>query len=163
MAQAGTGHHRTRSDTVFPDELAAVLARAAVAAILLGLGLWLVRGSLRWLGPAEGALVFTGASLLLTPVLHPWYLLWALALCPLWPAAAPPVLVLCALAPLAYLPLESWLTGGGWHEPTWARFLQHGAAWGTLALVVVSRSFDAAKAANYTKLIPKWSDRPHIV
>lgn len=140
LARLVTGRAR---DTVFPDELAAFLARGITLTLLAGLALWLLRrrpSSAPQRGPVAAApggeadpgasaLVLVLAYLLLTPVLHPWYALFALALCPLCPALAPPAIALALLAPLAYLPLGGWLSGGAWVEPAWTRALEHGAAW----------------------------------
>jgi hypothetical protein len=67
---------------------------------------------------------------LLTPVLHPWYVLWIL---PLVAAGASPAwLVLATLAPLGYWPLAAFRAGQGWHDPVWTRALEHGATWAIL-------------------------------
>ena len=60
----------------------------------------------------------------LTPTLHPWYLLWItpfLALCP-----SPAFLWLLTTAPLTYWPLGRWQSEGLWIEPAWL--------WPTVAL-----------------------------
>lgn len=123
LAQLITGRDR---DTVWPDELAAALARAAVVLLLGGLA---VLGVRRRLAPERLGLGLLLGYQLLTPILHPWYELWPLALCLLWPRLAPPVVVMAALAPLAYLPLPDYLAGRGFHESVWPRLMQHGAGW----------------------------------
>lgn len=128
LARAVTGRAR---DTVWPDELAGALARGEV---LLALG-WLTwRGLRRRLAPPRLALALLLGYQLLTPVLHPWYELWPLALSVLWLRLLPAIALMAALAPLAYLPLPDYLAGLGFHEAVWPRLLQHGAGW--LALLV---------------------------
>lgn len=117
-------------DTVWPDELAGFLARAGAAAALLGL---LAIGLRRRLPPEHQGLLLLSGYALLTPALHPWYLLWPLVLAPLWLPAALPILLLAALAPLAYLPLPVEWAGGGHHESTWVRLCEHGPAWAAVA------------------------------
>lgn len=117
-------------DTVWPDELVGFVARAVVAIPLLLLLWWVWR---RRLAVDRGLLLLLTGYALWTPVLHPWYLLWPLLLAPLWRPAALPVILLAALAPLAYVPLLRELTGGAYSETIWARLLQHGAAWGAVA------------------------------
>jgi hypothetical protein len=128
LARLITGRDR---DTVFPDEAATLLARAAAGVLFLGLVAWAVlrRGS-----PARVAEVAIGAFVLLTPALHPWYVLWLL---PLTAAGGSPAwLVLAALAPLGYRPLDDWLTRGVWQDPWWTRTLEHGLTLAALALAL---------------------------
>jgi hypothetical protein len=120
---------RDRPD-VFADELAAVLARAAAAAlfvVILIVAVWRIPAD--ELRPIALAEVGVGAFLLLTPVLHPWYVPWIL----------PPLLLgadrrraawlwLAATVPLAHLPLADHLAGAGWHEAWWPRIVEHGPA-----------------------------------
>jgi len=140
LARLVSGRDR---DTVWPDEMANFLARAAVAAALL----WLMLvGRRSWLSPAQMGLLLLSGYALLTPTLHPWYLLWPLMLATLWPQAAPPVLVLAALSPLAYLPLAEEWAGKGHHETILARAIEHGAAW-LAVLWVLWRRDDLLDAA----------------
>lgn len=131
LAQFVTGRDR---DTVFPDELANFFARAFTSALLLGLvGVGL---RLRLAAPQLGLLLLSGYALL-TPTLHPWYLLWPLLLAPLWLEAAAPVLILTALAPIAYVPLPAEWAGQGHHEPLGWRLVEHGLAWLAVAFVLM--------------------------
>lgn len=140
LAHLVTGRDR---ETVWPDELAAALARAGV---LLALAALAARG-LRWrlTPPRLGLLLLLGYQLL-TPVLHPWYELWPLALAALWPRLLPPVVVMAALSPLAYLPLPDYLAGRGFHEAVWPRLVQHGAGW--LALLFAWRRLPGPAGAQ---------------
>jgi len=73
-----------------------------------------------------------GTFVLLTPAMHPWYVLWLL---PLVAAGGSPAwLVLALLAPLGYRPLDVWLSGGPWRDPVWTRALEHGRALVALAI-----------------------------
>lgn len=154
LAQLVTGRAR---DTVWPDELAAALSRAGGLVLLGALAL---RGVRRRLLPHELGLALLLGYQLLTPILHPWYELWPLALAALWPRLLPPVAVMAALAPLAYLPLPDYLAGRGFHEAVWPRLLQHGAGW--LALVSAlrwPRSAPTGPAAASLSQIGKDLDR----
>ena len=131
LARAVTGRAR---DTVWPDELAGALARGEVL-LILGWLTW--QGLRRRLAPPRLALALLLGYQLLTPVLHPWYELWPLALSALWLRLLPAIAVMAALAPLSYLPLPDYLAGLGFHEAVWPRLLQHGAGW--LALLVALR------------------------
>ena len=74
--------------------------------------------------PARLALFTAAALLLLSPVVHPWYVLWALvpALC----VGAWPWLVLATTAPLAYLVLGTLdPVTGAWDEAEWVRWLEY--------------------------------------
>ncbi len=119
---------------VYPDELGAFAARAAVALLLaLVVGAVLVRRP-----PAvDGAEWILGALVLLTPALHPWYAAWLLPFAALQQRRA--WLALAALAPLGYVPLAAWLAGGPWRDPVWTRALEHGACWALLAADVLRR------------------------
>jgi hypothetical protein len=99
------------------------------------------------LSPLRGGLLLLTGYALLTPTLHPWYLLWPLLFCPLQLATGPrvetasrqlrqrlltplgPVLLLATWAPLFYLPLPAEWAGGGHSEAVWPRLLAHGTAW----------------------------------
>jgi hypothetical protein len=124
VARAITGRDR---DQVYPDEAANLLARVAAFALWLGALAW------AWRARADArrfATVALGGFLLLTPALHPWYVLWIL---PLVAASASPAWwALAALAPLGYWPLADFRAGAPWHDPIWTRALEHGLAWAAL-------------------------------
>lgn len=77
-----------------------------------------------------------GTGLLLGPVLHPWYLGWAIA----WDVAAPslPWLALCALSLLNYGVLAPPAEGGNFHLPLAWRCFEYGAP-ALLALALHAR------------------------
>ena len=127
LAQLISGRPRA---TVWPDELAAAVARGLVLLLLLLLTRWTIK---RRLSAVQTGLVLLLGYQLLTPTLHPWYMLWPLALCPLWPRLSWPILLMAALSPLAYLPLPGYWAGQPFVESAWPRILQHGA--GLMALL----------------------------
>jgi hypothetical protein len=124
LARAISGRER---DQVYPDEVANLAARAlalALWAIAVAAGLW-------WrLPPTRLAALALGGFALLTPTLHPWYVLWLIPLVAV--GASPAWAVLAVLAPLGHLPLTEWWTRGAWHDPIWTRALEHGATWAVL-------------------------------
>jgi hypothetical protein len=124
LARLLTGRDR---DEVYPDEAVNLLAR------LLAFGGCLTAIALA-MKAQRPALVLVevalGGFLLLSPTLHPWYVLWVLPLVAL--GAQPAWLALAALAPLGYLPIAEWRETGAWHEPGWTRLIEHGLCWGWL-------------------------------
>ncbi len=132
-------------ERVFPDELAFALAKAVTVALLL---LWWAFLFLRardledFFGPAVVGL------LLLSPVVHPWYLLWVTPFAALaigrgarwgWP-----ILLWAGLAWIAYVPRPGFLATGVWVDTPALRLVQYVPVWLGLALVgrpaVASRS-----------------------
>jgi hypothetical protein len=75
----------------------------------------------RFRDPAHVALWCGGTFVLLSPTVHPWYVLWA------WvPALVVGVrswTVLACLAPLSYWVLVGYDPAGSWHEPWWPRWI----------------------------------------
>jgi hypothetical protein len=93
-------------------------------AVALGVVVALV-ATLRHRDPVRVWLWVGAAFVLLSPTVHPWYVLWA------WvPALVVGVrawTVLAALAPIAYIALASIDPATGqWHEQWWPRLLQYG-------------------------------------
>lgn len=126
LARLITGRDR---DTVFPDEVAGLCARAVAAALFFAAVGWALR---RWVALPRLTEVAIGAFVLLTPALHPWYVVWLL---PLVAAGASWAwIVLAVLAPLGYRPLDGWLVEHVWRDPTWTRGLEHGLTLGALAI-----------------------------
>ncbi|HEY7956544.1 MAG TPA: glycosyltransferase 87 family protein [Polyangia bacterium] len=133
LARLITGRDR---DQVYPDEAANFLARAAAFALfLLAVGLAIARR----MTPLAVCEVTLGAFLLLTPALHPWYVLWILPLLAPGAIAGPAWLVLATLAPLGYLPLAAFRAGHPWHDPIWTRALEHGLSWLLIVLCLTRR------------------------
>jgi hypothetical protein len=109
-------------DEVYPDEAAGLLARATALVLCLGaIALALFARA----APLVVAEVGLGAFLLLSPTLHPWYVLWILPLAAV--GAHPAWSLLAALVPLAYLPADPASLG-----PVWPRLVEHGLVWAWL-------------------------------
>lgn len=118
----------TRSSDLHLDSIAPFLARALVAALVVGLALVLAR---RRVEPLAATRHLVLAALLLAPQVHPWYLL---VLLPLEAASGRLAgLVFAAAVLVAYAPLDGWLAHRTWDEPLLGRLLEHGLV---LAVVV---------------------------
>jgi hypothetical protein len=116
-------------DQIYPDEVANLLARVMAGLIFVAL----VASALRARAPQQLMTeLVIGAFVLLTPALHPWYVLWLIPLTATGGSRA--WLVLATLVPLGYRPLDEWLTRGTWHDPTWTRACEHGATLVALAI-----------------------------
>jgi hypothetical protein len=124
LARLMTGRDR---DQVFPDEAAGFVARALALALFVGALAWAFASGAPPLAVAETAI---GAFLLLTPTLHPWYVLWVLPLLAL--GGSPAWIALAVLTPLGYLPLQKFLAGQPWRDAAWPRMLEHGLTWAIL-------------------------------
>ena len=99
---------------LYPPDLAralCALAAAAAAFVLLR----------RERDPLRGACLLTGALLLLSPTLHPWYLLWILPWLALFPSGA--WILLTGLVALAYLNLGA--TGRDAEPHPWVRLPEY--------------------------------------
>lgn len=86
--------------------------------------------------PVRATGIVLGAFVVLSPILHPWYLAWPLAFAVFGSGWAWPTLV--ALAPLLYWPLAGWLARGEWVEPAWV-WWSMAPAFALMALVDVLR------------------------
>lgn len=124
MARFITGRDR---DQVYPDEVAGFAGRCLALALFLAALAWTLASGAPSLRVAE---VILGAYLLLTPTLHPWYVLWILPMLAI--GGSPAWIALSALAPLGYLPLRDFLAGQPWHDAVWPRLLEHGLTWAIL-------------------------------
>jgi hypothetical protein len=115
------GYDPARPGAFSRTDLALAAAKVVVAALLVAVIAWVCR---RRVDLPSAALWVFGAFALLTPVLHPWYLLWVLP----WAACrnAWPWLAFGAVLPLAYLPLDGWWERGVWDAPAWIPFLEYG-------------------------------------
>jgi hypothetical protein len=109
-------------------------ALTCAAGLLAGVLLMLWRHCAR---PEDSAFAFVFATLLVAPVVHPWYLLWLAALLPV---AAAPAGVLAAAAwwtlaaPAAYAVLPAYAATGVWQVPLAASAVQLAPVFGLLAL-----------------------------
>lgn len=104
-------------------------SRAVAGAAVGGIVVWsTVRGF-----DAERALFWIlGAGLLLSPTVHPWYLLWMLPFAAL--RRSGPWILLCGLVFLGYWGLDTFQETGVWPQPAWLRLLVWGPplAWLTV-------------------------------
>ena len=103
------------------SDLSRAVARGIALAALAAVIAWTV---LRRLELLAALLWIAGAFVLLTPVMHPWYLLWILP----WAACrgATPWLAFGAALPLSYLPLDGWWARGVWDAPAWIACAEYG-------------------------------------
>ena len=73
--------------------------------------------------PLRGTYWCLGAYVLLSPTLHPWYMLWIMPFMPFFPSAA--WLTLSVLVFLAYEVLIDYSLSGVWLEKPWVRWAQY--------------------------------------
>ncbi|MFH1571025.1 MAG: hypothetical protein ABIL09_23735 [Gemmatimonadota bacterium] len=111
-----------------PAAVAPYRARWACAALLLLAGAWILW---RLRDPVQAVFALVGTYLLLTPTLHPWYVLWALPFLPLFPS--PAWTLLSGLVFLAYAVLGGYRSTGVWQEPAWVRWAEYGPFYLVLA------------------------------
>ncbi len=113
--------------SLFP--LAEGVLGAATRPVLVGIGAGIVGwGLLRVRDPARLALLASGALVCLSPVVHPWYVLWplaaALAVGPTRAQAWRAWELLAVLVPLAYVVLATYdTTTDVWQERVWPRWI----------------------------------------
>ena len=73
--------------------------------------------------PLRGTYWCLGAYVLLSPTLHPWYMLWIMPFMPFFPS--PAWLTLSVLVFLAYEVLIDYSLSGVWVEKPWVRWAQY--------------------------------------
>ena len=93
-----------------------VAGRVAAAALVLGVA---VLAGWRRFSTARAMLWTFGAGLLLSPTVHPWYVLWILPVAAL--RRSRPFLLLSGLVFLGYWGLDAYQSTGVWHQPAWTR------------------------------------------
>ena len=91
----------------------------------------------RW-GPAHGTRLGVRSGVLVSPVVHPWYLGWALAFEPLGPSA--PWLLLSGTAILNYGLFSTPAEGRSFHLPLVWRWVEYGLPL-LVATVIAARAF----------------------
>lgn len=100
---------------VIPGALAPRVASGVIVLAVIGWTVWKsydLERALFWI---------LGAGLLLSPTVHPWYVLWALPFAALRRSRG--WILLTGLAVLGYWGLESFHTQGIWPQPLWARLM----------------------------------------
>jgi hypothetical protein len=96
------------------------IARVAAALLCGAFILWWAR---READPVRFVLGTLTATALLSPVLHPWYLVWLIpAFCFI---RVPALVALTATVVLSYMVWPGYLAGGAWQLPTWAHLLEY--------------------------------------
>lgn len=112
-----------RFNDLFFAPLVTLLGSLAWAKVLAALLLLAVLGILLWrrVGLERAAQLLLGAALLLSPTIHPWYLLWPVVLLPLAPlrplflwsgSIVAAYLFVLPCGPLAAFPAHHWLPRG---------------------------------------------------
>jgi len=107
-----------------PAELGRWLGAATVAGVALFAGY-------RRVGLGTALYWTVGAGLLVSPTIHPWYVLWVLPFASLYRARA--WILLTGTVFLAYGGRDAYLATGVWPEPVWLRLLIHGPVLALLA------------------------------
>jgi hypothetical protein len=124
-------------------DLSLAAAKLAAAGVIGAVLVWTIR---RRLEPLRAGLWLFGALLLVSPVVHPWYLLWVL------PFAAAlrawPWLVLGAAMPLSYLPLDRWWSSQEWVVPRWVPWVEYGVFLLAAVLMLVVRARHARASSK---------------
>jgi len=120
----------------FPGSDPLMLARGLGMALLLLVLLWT---ALRRYDPYRAAFWTMSAYLLLSPTLHPWYLLWILPFLPLF--APPAWILLSGLVFLAYQVLIEYSKTGIWTEQAWIKWAQFAPFYLLLAAYPVYRLY----------------------
>jgi len=92
--------------------------RWAAAALVVGVVGW---STLRRFRPEKALFWILGAGLLLTPTLHPWYVLWILPLAAL--RVSRPWILLSGLAFVGYFGFGAYQATGSWTQPGWLRLV----------------------------------------
>ena len=106
-------------------ERARLLCALALAAVSVG-------ALIRIGDPLRAAFIPLAAHLLLSPTVHPWYLLWILPFLPFFPS--PAWLYLSGASLLAYDVLDGFHATGVWHEAAWVKWVEYGPFVALLAL-----------------------------
>ncbi len=116
---------------------------------------WILAGALaafaivapfRWRDPLAAGGLGIGALLMLSPTVHPWYVVWLVPFVPFLPRFARAAgLVLVALAPISYAAAWGEAQTGVWEEPAWSR----AALWiPVLAVLVLRRAWPVRAGAG---------------
>ena len=102
-------------------ETTLIAARWVSLALLAAFAVW---STVRIADPLRAVFLIVAAYLLLSPTVHPWYLLWLLPFLPFFPR--PPWLLFSWSAFLAYEVLDRYRSAGVWAEEPWVRWVEYG-------------------------------------
>jgi hypothetical protein len=111
------------------EDISLFVAKAISATILIVVIIKTYRSRF---DPERAALWIMATFVIVSPVVHPWYLLWVLPFAALrgtWPWP-----VFSGTLFLAYFPIDGWLLRGVWEAPKWVPWIEYGT-------LVVSFSF----------------------
>jgi len=117
-------------------------AKNVVAAILAALVLWLLW---RKTPPVRSFFLTLGAILLLTPTVHPWYLLWVAPFLAVFPH--PAWLFLQASVALSYHAFYLSAAGEPWQELLWIKLLEYGPFFLLLGLNLLKWATNGSRKA----------------
>ena len=115
------------------DDEALLAARQVSAVLWLAVAAWCVR----WRDPVRISFALLGAYVVLSPTVHPWYLLWVLPFLPLFPS--PAWLAWSGLVLLAYEVLSGYRETGIWSPAPWALWIQGLTFFGLLLITAAWR------------------------
>jgi alpha-1,6-mannosyltransferase len=115
--QFNAGFYGVLSALPGPDDLGRWIGAASVISVAFYAAFrrWGLGRTLYWT---------IGAGLLVSPTIHPWYVLWVLPLACLYRGTG--WIVFSSTVFLAYAGRGTYLTTGVWPEPFWLRLLIHG-------------------------------------
>lgn len=116
------------------DDTALSHAKRICSGVLSCTALW---AAFRYADPYRAIFVVMGTYLVLSPTLHPWYLLWVLPFLPLFPQ--PAWVLFSALVFLAYEVLIGYSKNGTWIEQDWVKWTQYGPFYALLILTPLYR------------------------
>ena len=132
-----------RDPTLAVDDAALALLRQTSALLLAAVACW---AGWRIADPFRALFLIFGAYLLLSPTLHPWYLLWILPFLALFPN--PAWLLLSGLVFLAYEVLIGYGRNRVWVEQDWVKWAQFGPFFLTALATPVYRRWRPAAAGE---------------
>jgi hypothetical protein len=115
-------------------DISLAITKLIMACVLVAVVVGVIRLKVEVL---EGAGWIFGTLVIITPVLHPWYVLWVLpfaALKGIWP-----FFVFASVLPLAYLPLDNWWKLQSWDPPAWVPWLEFGVLFIAFAVYTINR------------------------
>lgn len=102
-------------------------AKTAIVLGMVGLGFW---GAWRAWDINRLSYVLIGVGILLTPTLHPWYVLWILPFLCLFPY--PGWILFSGTIVLSYSVWPRYLSTGHWNLNRWVQFLEYAPLYGFL-------------------------------
>ncbi|MEE2757096.1 MAG: hypothetical protein VYA30_10565 [Myxococcota bacterium] len=129
-------------DTINPltnSQCAFALSKICVLFILGLMTLWTL---LKCTNLLNAWWLFMGTLLLISPMVHPWYLVWVLPICCLANGDeskrfAQAFIVWGLVCWLAYLPRPQYLETGIWTEQAWIKVLEYGPVWSLLIMAII--------------------------